>query len=295
MRLIEEAEFDRIKQKQIRDYNPQLKAMADIQTSIDNFLMDSTLGYDEKLPLINYLNGKFNSLFQATRNTLGNRSEPLVIPTPALAANAPPPSAAAAATDSASAAAPTIAAFSSSAQEGPEKSTPLPTTIDAKIPGQYAKKYNDLLQFLQNQQAAGVIERTTSNEMRINGELIPNSSFTDLMRGLYTRNQTMNYTGENKFLQALSTLKLPTTLISNKDALAKLEGLGVGVLGAHTKSNKASLETVPSASKLADTDIAEDKGKQEGRGLLWKQKNPIMKFIKAPPGNRPKILRLYRL
>ena len=78
MTLLEEAEYDRLRQKQIRDYNPTLKSLADIQSAIDQLMDHPILQADEKLQILNNLNAKFDSLYNLAKNS-GMRSTPSTV------------------------------------------------------------------------------------------------------------------------------------------------------------------------------------------------------------------------
>lgn len=63
MVLLEQAEVDRLRQRQIRDYDPNLSAMARAQTQLEAILADHDMLSDEdKLSLIDQLSQKFTKL-----------------------------------------------------------------------------------------------------------------------------------------------------------------------------------------------------------------------------------------
>ncbi|KAF0143204.1 MAG: hypothetical protein FD143_3451, partial [Ignavibacteria bacterium] len=55
-------------------------------------------------------------------------------------------------------------------------------------------------------------------EIVIDGIVIPNTSFTDLLRSFYIRSNSMNFIGLPNLLAKLKTLKVDPEYFSNKDA-----------------------------------------------------------------------------
>ncbi len=72
MKLVEENELLRLKDKQIRDNNPQIRSMAFTQSEIDDILMDNKLSAEEKLLLINVAEKRYKGI----KSTLGAASTP---------------------------------------------------------------------------------------------------------------------------------------------------------------------------------------------------------------------------
>ena len=81
--LIEQAELDRLQQRQLRDYSPELQAMARLQNEIRDIMARKKLSAEERLNLISDLQIRFNKLKKET----GVLSGALL----AQAAFAPPP------------------------------------------------------------------------------------------------------------------------------------------------------------------------------------------------------------
>ena len=50
--LIDQAELDRLQQRQIREYSPELQSMTEIGNNISNVLADKSLSAEEKLSLL---------------------------------------------------------------------------------------------------------------------------------------------------------------------------------------------------------------------------------------------------
>ena len=63
MTLIEEGEIQRLRQKQIKDYNPTLSALARFDEMIHNVFSNQKMGEDEKSKVLNHGNEKFQNLY----------------------------------------------------------------------------------------------------------------------------------------------------------------------------------------------------------------------------------------
>ena len=64
--LIEQAELDRLYQRQLHDYSPELKEMARLQNSIRNIMARKNLSVEERLNLILALHIRFDKLKRMT-------------------------------------------------------------------------------------------------------------------------------------------------------------------------------------------------------------------------------------
>ena len=62
MVLLEQAEVERLRQKQLRDYNPTLSAMARAQGDLENILTNDDLTGDEKMTLLQEAQQRFTHL-----------------------------------------------------------------------------------------------------------------------------------------------------------------------------------------------------------------------------------------
>jgi len=60
--LIEEGELDRLQQRQLRDYSPELQSMANLQTRMAEILARSDLSAQEKLNLLSGQRNRFDKI-----------------------------------------------------------------------------------------------------------------------------------------------------------------------------------------------------------------------------------------
>ena len=270
MALIEEKELDRLRQKQIRDYNPTLKSLADIQSTIDSYIENKEIHDTDKIQLLNFLNGRFHVLYNKAKAVdFQARSpiqpSPLVTSIPQIPQIVPKPDLEGG-DEEGQAASPANIDLDENEQPDLEHSTlteiktniVLPTPVDANIPNQYINKYKKLISHLGNN--SGILTSNANKELVVNGSAIPNSNLPDLLRSLYLRNKNQNLIGEDAFYQALNALSVPQNFISHPDAHSALNRL--------SKVNK--------------------KEGQLGQGLGQRS-------FKPPPGKRPRVLHLYRL
>lgn len=80
--LIEQAELDRLQQRQLRDFSPELQAMAGLQAGILDIMGRKKLTAEERLNLISSVQISFDNLKKETKMLSGALFPP--------AANAPP-------------------------------------------------------------------------------------------------------------------------------------------------------------------------------------------------------------
>ena len=86
--LIEQAELDRLQQRQLRDYSPELQAMVRLQNQIRDLMASKKLSAEERLNSISELQIRFDKLKKETGVLSG------IIPPQTVNAGAAPPAAA---------------------------------------------------------------------------------------------------------------------------------------------------------------------------------------------------------
>ena len=263
MTLIEEGELERLRQRQIKDYNPSLKSLVFVQEQIERLFNDSELDDENKHKILCYLQNKFGNLYKNFKNGPGAPTNvpPVVVP-PVIAAEdgdpIPPADPHVPPGDE-----PNIDQQEQSDDEGqedPEREEKDEKFADAlnsgefalqvNLPAQYQKKFELFQTFLNLHK--NEIHANAGGEIVIDGIVIPNTSFTDLLRSFYIRSNSMNFIGLPNLLAKLKALKVDPEYFSNKDAKNALKIL--------------------------------QKSSQSGRG------NSFL----PPPGKKPRILRVFR-
>ena len=157
-----------------------------------------------------------------------------------------------------------------------------PELSELKLQSQYDKKFRKLVDFLNKY--PHVISKSPQGEITVHGKTIPDSSFSDLIRGLYVHPPNLNLHGQNEFHNALSSLNLPPAYISSKAVKAKLF--------PESSEQPKHVESFAESTVVTPHDVVHERPKrklkahslsQDGTG---KRKHP-------PPGKKPRILRLY--
>ena len=301
-------ELIRLRQKQIRDYNPNLRALADIKLALDDALSNAKLQPHDRNVLVNLLNHRFFSLYKGAKyDGLIAGSAPVPIATPSLAPSVPlPPAAIAPVAHEPMAVEPEVQLLPDvavetqanqagvdpayqhepTAQERRSMQTPpplvIPSSDELKITKTYKAKFENVSKEIAKHPHK--INLASTGEIILNGKLIPNSSFNDLIRGLFIRNKGSNVHGEDAFVNVLNEIHISPGLISHKIPKNILNSLrNPETKGAESPDEYASV----------GEDSPEQEEAQEGEGKRAKSKKHSLK-IHPPPGKRPRILWLYR-
>lgn len=297
MTLIEESELARLRDKEITEYNPSIRSMTNIQTAIEKIFDDPSIPDDAKIKLINTLQEKFNQLYtkfkisaSALPNALlaaasaisKNKQTPhAVVPVGAQVANLPTaeieseefadaPADLSLATQSVNIQVP------STISQLETKLPGFPTAKEIGLPTQYARKLDQFREFLV--QSQNVISPNAKNEIVLDGNPIPASSFSDLMRAMYLRNNSLNLTGFSEFISKLAQLNANSTMFSNAQSIAALEA-------HYHKSHSKSQDPIQTRKQSSSH-----------KGFGAKRKFKILNSISGiPPGKKPHILHMFRI
>ena len=213
MSLVAAEELNRLKQKQLTAYNPELRSMVFLKDEMDRILTRNDLPADEKVKLFQVAQHRFDSL------KLSVQQQPI----------APAKAAAAAAT-----------AEGDGAQEAEEEqgseieaamdAAPGPSTavraaapfaaMVAALPKSFQKKGTEMVGFFdQNKDKFGI---GPAGELAIDGHVIPHSNFQDLYRYLYSTKKEPP-AGFDLFADALRDRNVSHSSISNRNALGHLD------------------------------------------------------------------------
>lgn len=232
MTLVEEAELERLRQRQIKEYNPNLKSLVHIQDQIEKLIDDPELDDEGKSKVLHHLQEKFGYLYNKFKVS-GACLNPPVINNP-INDEAPndnpsqnqeldedddagdPLSSAATISSStfpSSGSSGTLPTISSSSVD----SGLFPNREKSKIPQMFQKKYLNLLNFLELHKDK--ISTNPQNELILDGTPISGSSMPDLLRALFVRNSKMNLHGLSDFERVLRELKANPNLFSHKDTV----------------------------------------------------------------------------
>ena len=215
MALVDEAELERLRQRQIKEYSPALRSLGQIQEQIEKLFDDPELTDEGKCKILSHLQDRFSvTLAQYKNSTSGTspaaEAKPLQIEIKS--ENDP------IINDELE----EINGSNKPGEEDPLNST-IPTAEEAKIPAQYNKKFKMFQEFLKEHQ--NEISMNEQKQLVIDGEAIAYSSFPDLLRSLYVRNQDMNLNGAQQLHLKLNHLNARPDMFSNRDTLASLTHL----------------------------------------------------------------------
>jgi hypothetical protein len=215
MTLIEEAELERLRQRQIKEYNPSLRSLAQIQDQIEKLFDDPELTDEGKCKILSLLHERFGALLTQYKNS------------PAAAAQVP--EAKPVQIDIKAQEEPNL--DDSSVDEDMENEAKgqapivpkIPSLKDANIPTQFAKKFEIFQSFLKDHEDQ--ISSNDQNELILDGQSIKGSSFLDLLRSFYVRNQDMNLIGLQQFQNKLHDINASLDMFSHRETLSTLTHL----------------------------------------------------------------------
>lgn len=231
MLLVSEEEMDRMKARQLREYNPSLKAMVKVQDQIESVLNDPSfteLHPNERLQILQNLQHRFHQL----------KNEPYVTHTP------PPPATLTPTTNS-----PTPYAYAPSIKTEP--------TLYG-ISKQNVKKAEQLAEHLFKD--PDVLSINDNNELVVSGKPISGSNVTDLLADVYTTSKSGLHgprpVGYQPFLNAIRELHTPRTLLVNpayRDEPIKEEPSSPTLTRSQTRSSRDSIFSTPTFATPSST------------------------------------------
>ena len=198
--IINPSELERLKEKRIREYDQNVTALARLETNIESLLADESISVEEKLKLYYLLSAKFENV-QAKCN-ISTLQPSRAATAPVVLApniNVEPPI---------QATLPVQEEIQPQVQ--PEVLQLLPIKEDAgvmpqvpneldsdnmtlNLPTQFHSKFKSLMAIVKN--FPGEISRSNNNELIISGKVLPDTSFTDLIRNLYVQSSSLNNIG----------------------------------------------------------------------------------------------------
>jgi len=323
--------------KAMRDYNPTINAMVEAQSNMKDILKDATselpsksrkrkagggrhkIGASTSMSLYNAcierlhaLKSQFDSSYQPLLQLLmdNNVAQPAAA-VAAIAAQAPPAAPPAAGAQPVANPLPAVAQI---AMAG----TPLrPATIPppnggtqnqwmdipdslGSLPKVYQERYKELRSYMTKDPY--LFKLAPKGQVVFKGEVVPDTSFNDLVRGLYVsaRGRKPTPAGMSEFLQALNEVGVPSSLLSAVPIRSQYAGIqAASRLGKASTSSPSSEKPSTSASSTEkkDDDKVDDKKVQvkflppkamrKGRSQTGHGKTVCF------PGRPVKCLRLY--
>ena len=185
--LVEEAEYDRLRQNHYRNYSPQIRTMDKLQEFIYETMMRTDLDPQQKIDLCSGPRQRFNQLREETSTLNGDNTAkaagaaaPKVPDQPVAKAKAEP--------------------IEAEAKQEPivEKNEEV-KVVQPKI----ADKLMDLIGNNPN-----IIRRNDDNEMEVNGHAVPGTNFDELYANLFSPHGTQHLPGMPQLIGALRQLNV---------------------------------------------------------------------------------------
>ncbi len=203
MRLIQEEEYERLRQKQVSSYNPELRAVAHLEDEMKDIMDSKNITPEDKLKLFDQL--------RIRSNELRNQAKPLValggvsssIPTQADDAQQPPPGV---------------------LIKQEVKKEDVFEEIIGRVSAKRKENAIKLMEIINSN--PDILSINDNQEIVIKGHSIPNTKFSDLFTSLFTERQAKSLSkleGIPSFLKALNSLHVPTNLITNSSLSKELE------------------------------------------------------------------------
>ena len=270
--------MERLKQKDLRQYNPKLRAMVLLDNEMSNILNSPSLTSEEKMRIFNRAQTRFLSLFKSAdaparpefearqqfeldadelEDDEGEGEQAGIQPDlmqqegpVSLTRTAPGSASALQGTDEfqdASALSPTLDRTSSSLPAKSWKGA-------IQVHWNRQPKLDSLLDLIEKN--PHVMSQDSDSQLVYHGTPVTGSRFKDLVQEMFQHKKSHSTKGLEKFLSALHELKLDSSFISNSDMRSRYLGL------FHPKKSQSTMSS---------------SGEQHGFG--------------HPPGKRPKILR----
>ena len=211
--MVEEGEYDRLRQRQYRDYSPEIRTMVKLQEQIVQTLMRTDLDPQQKLDLISGPQQRFNLLREETNTLTGVTAAKGV----------------------AGADAPKVEQAKATAKQEPVKDEAVPVKaepIKVAMP-QNADKLMDLISNSPN-----IIRRNDQNELEVNGKAVPGTNFDELYAAVLSPRGSKHMPGMTELFGALRQLKIEAKDIVSKPIRAAFES-GVPRTGPLHHNEKA--------------------------------------------------------
>ena len=196
--LIDQAELDRLRARQLREYSPEIQTMARLQDQIINILDREDLTAEEKLSMISSSDSRFSKL----------RGQTQILPAIVPPTQMKPETKHEGVNDQ-----DLQKEHEAIAKPAPETDTPTPPNeIQLNIlKASQNRAFKVLSKITNNPQ---ILSRTGNGELSFLGKPIPNSSFDTLMESAYIPNSNTNIVGIDEFMKGLRLIHVTSAELS---------------------------------------------------------------------------------
>lgn len=198
--LVEQGELDRLRQRQFRDFSPEIQSMIALQEQIVKTLLRTDIDPQTKLQLVSGPQTRFNRLKEETNTlngatTSATSSESESVQGTKVAQATPENEA-------------KQKQVKAEVHADPEFSVPLLDIVSLGIRKNYKERAKQFLDELASKKS-DVISRNDQNELVINGTVVPKSNFNKLYTAMFTPNGSANMIGMPELLNGLRQLQVP--------------------------------------------------------------------------------------
>ena len=207
MRLIQDEEYERLRQKQVSSYNPELRVMAHLEDEMRDIMDSRNISPEDKLKLFEQLRLRSNDVKNQAKEeiALGGVSA-MAAPTAGEKTLQPPVL----------------------LKQEVKKEDPIFEHIIGRVSPKHKDDAAKLFEILNSN--PNILSVNDNEELIVNGKTIPNTKFSEIFTSLYTDRQTKSLErieGIPSFLHALNSLNVPKSLIHNKTLSKGLEELSI--------------------------------------------------------------------
>ena len=295
--LIDKGELDRLQQRQIRDFSPELQNMGELRSLMAELFEKKGLSDDAKLSLLKTYQARFDKLqmdtgLPSTGTLSATSNAPEIIKkgkVKSITTEDAVDEEEASETDEHS---------ESEMEDTPIDDKPAPLTIQQfGIQRMYEPKAKKLL--LKITGHSDILTRNAAGEMVVHGKAEQGTNFDSLFKSMVTQKPNLNQPGIDTFLDALRSMGVRYNELSSK---AMQEKFAPPPPSGSSKYQLATLKAEPSSiakvepsvnySKTKTTSSSSSNMKRKTEALKDDQGGNGLKMSR-PPGKRPNIIYLY--
>ena len=240
--LIEQAELDRLQQRQLRDYSPELHSMAALHRQTMDILSRKDLDEGAKLKMLSTIDSRFNQLKRET-NTLGSKTTLKQCDNDEADKDVEGPEDAAAEDIEEQAVEP-------DANPALEQPSPLDARIRKLHPLVRTKASNLLNTITANPE---VLSRNASGELVLNGDAVHGSNFDKIFTAAFTANKIPDMVGTDSFFQGLRTLHIGKSALSSRHFVKALAATPPHAGPLRHRALALDLAEEPEAKRVRET------------------------------------------
>lgn len=270
MVLLEAAELDRIRQRQIREYDPNLSAMAKAQSQIDDILLNDKLSDSEKLALMNHAQHRYDAI----KAKIGPLHETKLALNPVQ---------------------PIVNADQQFQDTMSSSGTQTHDEISKDLDPSLIPDYQILKRVIAENPK--LVKSNRAGELVIKNKAVKGTNFNDIIKSLLTGEKVDSTPGVSDFVRGIQSLNLSDKNFTSTHLLDQLyqssPSVTISKFKQSTKSSPShfgftSITPPPPPPSPTTTSSSSFKSKistrksQKGHGIHY------------PPGKRPRILWLYR-